>query len=82
MKLTWFDYSKGAVDKQGLEQIEQGAQRIKTALEEEKYDLATNEWGELEGLVEHNTYGIDFYNILKQVHVFRGFSIKLIIIIL
>ncbi|KAF2898897.1 hypothetical protein ILUMI_07280 [Ignelater luminosus] len=65
-------YNIGAVDKRGFEQIKQGAEEIRTALEEKDYSLATQKWDELEMIVEYNTYGVDFYNILKQVYFSTG----------
>lgn len=38
---------------------------IKLALSEGKFKEATNQWSELESIVEEESGGVDFYNILR-----------------
>ncbi|KAJ8938319.1 hypothetical protein NQ314_011531 [Rhamnusium bicolor] len=58
---------KGAVDQKGYEAISEVAERTRVALEANRFTDATNLWGSTETAVGRNTYGIDFYNILKKI---------------
>ncbi|KAG7335190.1 hypothetical protein KOW79_001786 [Hemibagrus wyckioides] len=64
--LTWgpYLYSTSLLDDFGLGEVMRAAKAVQSAVEQEKYDTATQLWGIAENVVEQNTNGVNFYNIL------------------
>jgi serine carboxypeptidase 1 len=67
--LTWGPllYSMALVDDQGYEAIQNAAGLCETAVNEERWNDATDLWGATESVVLYRTHYVDFYNILKFV---------------
>ncbi|KAM9457959.1 retinoid-inducible serine carboxypeptidase [Clarias gariepinus] len=66
--LTWgpYLYSTSLLDDFGLGEVMRAAKDVQKALDQEQYDTATQLWGVAENVVEQNTNGVNFYNILTQ----------------
>ncbi|XP_060757298.1 retinoid-inducible serine carboxypeptidase [Neoarius graeffei] len=66
--LTWgrYLYSTSLLDDFGLSKVMRAAEEVQKAIEQEQYDTATQLWGVAENVVEQNTNGVNFYNILTQ----------------
>ena len=58
-------FQKSLVDKEGLAAINKTAQQCKSALDQGKFDNATQLWSQTESVVEAKTNGVNFYNILN-----------------
>jgi serine carboxypeptidase 1 len=67
--MTWGPllYSMSLVDDQGYEAIQNAAGLCETAVNEERWNDATDLWGATESVVLVRTHYVDFYNILKFV---------------
>lgn len=67
--LTWapFLYNVGAIDQEGYDEVDKGAQRTKAALDAGEFELATSEWGRTEYIIMDVAKDVDFYNILKKI---------------
>ncbi|KAF7698291.1 retinoid-inducible serine carboxypeptidase [Silurus meridionalis] len=66
--LTWgpYLYSTSLLDDFGLGEVMRAAKEVQKAIEEGQYDTATELWNVAENVVEQNTNGVNFYNILTQ----------------
>ncbi|XP_047007859.1 retinoid-inducible serine carboxypeptidase isoform X1 [Ictalurus punctatus] len=64
--LTWgpYLYSTSLLDDFGLGEVTRAAKDVQKAIVQEQYDTATELWGIAENVVEQNTNGVNFYNIL------------------
>ncbi|KAL2101497.1 hypothetical protein ACEWY4_003258 [Coilia grayii] len=66
--LTWgpYLYSTSLLDDAGLMEVGSAAEAIKRAVTDGDFVKATELWSVLENVVEQNTNGVNFYNILGQ----------------
>uniref|UniRef100_A0AAY4AVN6 Carboxypeptidase n=1 Tax=Denticeps clupeoides TaxID=299321 RepID=A0AAY4AVN6_9TELE len=66
--LTWgpYLYSTSLLDDSGLAEVTAAAEQVRTAVATGQYVKATELWSYLEGVIEQNTDGVNFYNILDQ----------------
>ncbi|XP_051571216.1 retinoid-inducible serine carboxypeptidase-like [Myxocyprinus asiaticus] len=66
--MTWgpYLYSTSLLDDNGLEEVNKAAKGVQQALEQGQYQKATEMWSITESVVEQNTNGVNFYNILTQ----------------
>uniref|UniRef100_A0A8D1I3F5 Carboxypeptidase n=1 Tax=Sus scrofa TaxID=9823 RepID=A0A8D1I3F5_PIG len=59
-------YSMSLLDDQGLAEVSQVAEQVLDAINKGLYREATDLWGKAEMVVEQNTDGVNFYNILTK----------------
>ncbi|XP_053426366.1 retinoid-inducible serine carboxypeptidase [Nycticebus coucang] len=66
--LSWgpYLYSMSLLEDEGLAEVSQVAEQVLDAIENEKYKEATQLWGKAEMVIEQNTDGVNFYNILTK----------------
>ncbi|XP_051988380.1 retinoid-inducible serine carboxypeptidase-like [Xyrauchen texanus] len=66
--MTWgpYLYSTSLLDDNGLEEVYNAAKGVQQALDQGQYQKATEMWSITESVVEQNTNGVNFYNILAQ----------------
>ncbi|XP_077618988.1 retinoid-inducible serine carboxypeptidase isoform X1 [Crocuta crocuta] len=66
--LSWgpYLYSVSLLDDQGLVEVSQIAEQVLDAVNKEYYIEATQLWGKAEMVIEQNTDGVNFYNILTK----------------
>lgn len=66
--MTWgpYLYSTSLLDDVGLEDVSNAAEAVKKAVEQQQFQKATELWSVAETVVEQNTNGVNFYNILTQ----------------
>ncbi|XP_051995413.1 LOW QUALITY PROTEIN: retinoid-inducible serine carboxypeptidase [Xyrauchen texanus] len=66
--MTWgpYLYSTSLLDDNGLEEVNKAANGVQQALDQGQYQKATEMWSITENVVERNTNGVNFYNILTQ----------------
>lgn len=66
--LTWgpYLYSTSLLDDYGLKEVTQAAKAVQQAVQQGQYEQATQLWSVTENVVEQNTNGVNFYNILTQ----------------
>ncbi|KAM9783804.1 retinoid-inducible serine carboxypeptidase isoform 1-T1 [Syngnathus typhle] len=66
--MTWgpYLYATSMLDNQGLDEVNSAAEEVKRAVEEQLFKKATELWSVVETVVEQNTNGVNFYNILSQ----------------
>ncbi|XP_035388125.1 retinoid-inducible serine carboxypeptidase [Electrophorus electricus] len=66
--LTWgpYLYSTSLLDDYGLKEVMQAAKTVQQLVEKGQYENATKWWANTESVVEQNTNGVNFYNILTQ----------------
>ncbi|XP_031421135.1 retinoid-inducible serine carboxypeptidase [Clupea harengus] len=66
--LTWgpYLYSTSLLDDAGLAEVGNAAEAVKRAVSDGEFEKATALWSILENVVEQNTNGVNFYNILGQ----------------
>ncbi|XP_004684459.2 PREDICTED: retinoid-inducible serine carboxypeptidase [Condylura cristata] len=66
--LSWgpYLYSMSLLDDKGLEEVSQVAEQVLDAVNKGRYKEATALWGKAENLIEQNTDGVNFYNILTK----------------
>ncbi|KAF6096892.1 serine carboxypeptidase 1 [Phyllostomus discolor] len=66
--LSWgpYLYSMSLLDDQGLAEVSQVAEQVLDAVNKGLYKEATQLWGQAEMVVEQNTDGVNFYNILTK----------------
>uniref|UniRef100_A0A8B9HHP8 Carboxypeptidase n=1 Tax=Astyanax mexicanus TaxID=7994 RepID=A0A8B9HHP8_ASTMX len=64
--LTWgpYLYSTSLLDDYGLKEVTQAAKDVQQAVQQGQYQKATQLWSVTENVVEQNTNGVNFYNIL------------------
>ncbi|CAK6976597.1 retinoid-inducible serine carboxypeptidase [Scomber scombrus] len=66
--MTWgpYLYTTSLLDDNGLNDVSSAAKAVKEAVEQEQFQKATELWSVMETVVEQNTNGVNFYNILTQ----------------
>ncbi|KAM5306338.1 retinoid-inducible serine carboxypeptidase [Glossophaga mutica] len=66
--LSWgpYLYSMSLLDDQGLAEVSQVAEQVLDAVNKGLYKEATQLWGQAEMVIEQNTDGVNFYNILTK----------------
>ncbi|XP_043571176.1 retinoid-inducible serine carboxypeptidase [Chiloscyllium plagiosum] len=66
--LSWgpYLYSISLLDDQGLAEVNSYTARVQAAIEAGDYQKATELWSVTEGVVEKNTDGVNFYNIMTK----------------
>ncbi|XP_007947847.1 retinoid-inducible serine carboxypeptidase [Orycteropus afer afer] len=66
--LSWgpYLYSMSLLDDQGLAEVSKVAEQVLDAVSEGHYQKATQLWGKAEMVIEQNTDGVNFYNILTK----------------
>lgn len=66
--MTWgpYLYSTSLLDDFGLADVSSAADAVKQAVEMQQFEKATELWSIAETVVEQNTNGVNFYNILTQ----------------
>ncbi|XP_061837625.1 retinoid-inducible serine carboxypeptidase [Nerophis lumbriciformis] len=66
--MTWgpYLYATSLLDDNGLNQVKIAAEAVKDAVEQQHFDKATELWSVAETVIEQNTNGVNFYNILSQ----------------
>ncbi|XP_054441421.1 retinoid-inducible serine carboxypeptidase [Pteronotus mesoamericanus] len=66
--LSWgpYLYSMSLLDDQGLAEVSEVAEQVLDAIDKGHYKEATQLWGKAEIVVEQNTDGVNFYNILTK----------------
>ncbi|XP_054464290.1 retinoid-inducible serine carboxypeptidase [Anoplopoma fimbria] len=66
--MTWgpYLYTTSLLDDHGLEDVTSAAEAVKQAVEQQQFQKATELWSVTETVVEQNTNGVNFYNILTQ----------------
>ncbi|XP_062874789.1 retinoid-inducible serine carboxypeptidase [Trichomycterus rosablanca] len=66
--LTWgpYLYSTSLLDDAGLKEVMQSAKEVQKAVEQGEYESATQLWSVTENVIEQNTNGVNFYNILTR----------------
>lgn len=66
--LSWgpYLYSVSLLDDQGLAEVSQVAEQVLDAVNKGLYKEATQLWGKAEMVIEQNTDGVNFYNILTK----------------
>ncbi|XP_034450221.1 retinoid-inducible serine carboxypeptidase [Hippoglossus hippoglossus] len=66
--MTWgpYLYTTSLLDDYGLSAVNSAAEMVKQAVEQQQFLKATELWSVTETVVEQNTNGVNFYNILTQ----------------
>ncbi|XP_026942937.1 retinoid-inducible serine carboxypeptidase isoform X6 [Sagmatias obliquidens] len=66
--LSWgpYLYSMSLLDDQGLAEVSRVAEQVLDAINKRLYKEATELWGKAEMVIEQNTDGVNFYNILTK----------------
>uniref|UniRef100_A0A667YRM3 Carboxypeptidase n=1 Tax=Myripristis murdjan TaxID=586833 RepID=A0A667YRM3_9TELE len=66
--MTWgpYLYTTSLLDDYGLGEVNSAAEAVKQAVEQQQFQKATELWSVTETVVEQNTNGVNFYNILTQ----------------
>ncbi|KAM7386132.1 hypothetical protein PAMA_008986 [Pampus argenteus] len=66
--MTWgpYLYTTSLLDDNGLNDVNSAAAAVKQAVEQQQFQKATELWSVTETVVEQNTNGVNFYNILTQ----------------
>uniref|UniRef100_H3D906 Carboxypeptidase n=1 Tax=Tetraodon nigroviridis TaxID=99883 RepID=H3D906_TETNG len=66
--MTWgpYLYTTSLLDDVGLADVGSAARAVQTAVEQQQFEKATELWSVAETVVEQNTNGVNFYNILTQ----------------
>ncbi|XP_028310554.1 retinoid-inducible serine carboxypeptidase [Gouania willdenowi] len=66
--MTWgpYLYSTSLLDDYGLTDVSAAAEDVRRAVEQQQFQKATELWSVAETVVEQNTNGVNFYNILTQ----------------
>uniref|UniRef100_A0A3Q0S9I6 Carboxypeptidase n=1 Tax=Amphilophus citrinellus TaxID=61819 RepID=A0A3Q0S9I6_AMPCI len=66
--MTWgpYLYTTSLLDDYGLAEVNKAAEAVKQAVEQQEFLKATEMWSVAENVVEQNTNGVNFYNILTQ----------------
>ncbi|KAK2832760.1 hypothetical protein Q5P01_016649 [Channa striata] len=74
--MTWgpYLYTTSLLDDYGLADVNSAAEAVKQAMEQQQFTKATELWSVTETVVEQNTNGVNFYNILTQQPDERRFS--------
>ncbi|XP_073516497.1 retinoid-inducible serine carboxypeptidase [Phyllobates terribilis] len=71
--LSWgpYLYSISLLDDTGLQEVQAAASAVQDALTKEQFTLATELWSKTEDVIEENTDGVNFYNILSHESLMR-----------
>ncbi|KAG8432204.1 hypothetical protein GDO86_016737 [Hymenochirus boettgeri] len=66
--LSWgpYLYSISLLDEEGLKEVQASANEVQEALAKGQYEKATELWSQTEEVIETNTDGVNFYNILTK----------------
>ncbi|KAM4716464.1 retinoid-inducible serine carboxypeptidase [Anableps anableps] len=66
--MTWgpYLYTTSLLDDNGLADVISAAEKVKQAVEQQQFLKATELWSVTETVVQQNTNGVNFYNILTQ----------------
>ncbi|XP_042303508.1 retinoid-inducible serine carboxypeptidase [Sceloporus undulatus] len=66
--LSWgpYLYSTSLLDDKGLKEVTTAAKKILDAMNKREFKLATLLWSKAEDIIEENTNGVNFYNILTR----------------
>ncbi|XP_049627996.1 retinoid-inducible serine carboxypeptidase [Suncus etruscus] len=66
--LSWgpYLYSMSLLDDQGLAEVSKAAEKVLDAVNQGHFEKATELWGQAEMVIEQNTDGVNFYNILTK----------------
>ncbi|XP_075417673.1 retinoid-inducible serine carboxypeptidase [Tenrec ecaudatus] len=66
--LSWgpYLYSMSLLDDQGLAEVSAVAEQVLDAVNSQRYKEATQLWEKAEMVIEQNTDGVNFYNILRK----------------
>ncbi|XP_062975972.1 retinoid-inducible serine carboxypeptidase [Elgaria multicarinata webbii] len=66
--LAWgpYLYSTSFLDDKGLKEVTTAAKKILDAMNKREFKLATLLWSKAEDIIEENTNGVNFYNILTH----------------
>ncbi|XP_028254623.1 retinoid-inducible serine carboxypeptidase-like [Parambassis ranga] len=66
--MTWgpYLYTTSLLDDYGLADVNNAAQAVKQAVDQQQFAKATELWSVAETVIEQNTNGVNFYNILTQ----------------
>ncbi|XP_026180469.1 retinoid-inducible serine carboxypeptidase [Mastacembelus armatus] len=80
--MTWgpYLYTTSLLDDYGMADVNSAAEAVKQAVEQQQFQKATELWSVTETVVEQNTNGVNFYNILtqepdeKQLHSSSGLN--------
>ncbi|XP_066470998.1 retinoid-inducible serine carboxypeptidase [Tiliqua scincoides] len=66
--LSWgpYLYSTSFLDDKGLKEVTDAAKKILDAINKQDFRKATEFWGQAEDIIEKNTNGVNFYNILTH----------------
>ncbi|KAM3920879.1 retinoid-inducible serine carboxypeptidase [Leptodactylus fuscus] len=66
--LSWgpYLYSISLLDESGLKEVQAVADAVQDALSKGQFTLATELWSQTEDVIEKNTDGVNFYNILTK----------------
>ncbi|XP_069808853.1 retinoid-inducible serine carboxypeptidase [Dendropsophus ebraccatus] len=66
--LSWgpYLYSMSLLDDRGLKEVQEAANAVQDALTKSNFTQATELWSRTEDLIEVNTDGVNFYNILTK----------------
>uniref|UniRef100_A0A803JNJ8 Carboxypeptidase n=1 Tax=Xenopus tropicalis TaxID=8364 RepID=A0A803JNJ8_XENTR len=72
--LSWgpYLYSISLLDEEGLQEVQGSANEVQEALKSGQYVKATDLWSQTEDIIEQNTDGVNFYNILTKDSTFAG----------
>ncbi|KAG7165380.1 Retinoid-inducible serine carboxypeptidase-like 1 [Homarus americanus] len=69
---TWgtYLYQMGWVNREGLNKVDAAAAKAQTAVDEERWTDATNEWSASEGVVSSVAHNVNFYNVLAKEDIY------------
>ncbi|XP_040291258.1 retinoid-inducible serine carboxypeptidase [Bufo bufo] len=72
--LSWgpYLYSISLLDGNGLKEVQAAATAVQDALATGQFKLATELWSKTEDVIEENTDGVNFYNILSKDSLMTG----------
>ncbi|XP_040190444.1 retinoid-inducible serine carboxypeptidase [Rana temporaria] len=72
--LSWgpYLYSISLLDENGLKDVQKAADAVQDALNKGQYEEATQKWSWTEDVIEQNTDGVNFYNILTKDSLMSG----------
>ncbi|KAM4034109.1 retinoid-inducible serine carboxypeptidase [Anomaloglossus baeobatrachus] len=72
--LSWgpYLYSISLLDDTGLQEVQAAASAVQDALAKGQFTMATDLWSTAEDVIEQNTDGVNFYNILSKESLMTG----------
>lgn len=76
--LSWgpYLYSISLLDDAGLKEVQAAASAVQDALAKSQFNLATELWSKTEDIIELDTDGVNFYNILTKESLMSGSADK------